>query len=86
MFTPMFAIANISAPRTSTTGFGTSARSSAGSVIASPKTSIVAAVVSTDTSANAVELMGSPRRLPLTTDRRSGAKREKSQKFSISVP
>ena len=58
---------------------------STGSVSASPNTATLPAVTATVTTAKARKLTGSPRKLPRTTVRRSGANREKSQKLSSSV-
>ncbi len=86
MLTPMVAMAKVSAATTSTQVSPTLATSSAGSVMACPNASSEPAVTITETTTNAVELMGSPQKLPRLTVRSSGAKREKSQKLSISVP
>ena len=86
MLTPMVAIAKVSAPTMSTGVLCTLASSSAGSVMASPNTCMLPAVTITDSSANAVELIGRPQKLPRRTVFWSGVNREKSQKLSISVP
>ena len=85
MLTPIVATTNTTLPASTIHSFSTFSSNAAGSSTASPYTSTDAADTRTEVSANAVQLKGSPSRLPLTTSARLGEKRAKSEKLSMSV-
>ena len=82
---PIVAMMNVAAPTSVTHTLPIWATISTGSVRALPNTATLPAVTATVTTAKARKFTGSPRKLPRTTVRRSGAKRAKSQKLSSRV-
>src|SRR5215211_3090194 len=85
MFTPIVATTNTALPASTIHWLLTFSSRAAGSSTALPKTFTDAADTSTEVSAKAVQLNGRPHRLPLTTSRREGENRAKSEKLSIRV-
>src|SRR4051812_29624659 len=85
MLTPTVATTNTSAPTSTIQSFSTLSSSSVGSRTAEPYTFTVAADTMTEVTANSVQLTGRPQKLPRITACLLGAKRAKSEKFSIRV-
>src|SRR6476646_6853601 len=82
---PTVATAKVTAPSSRTTTLSMRPTTSTVSVMYSPYTANVPAVTSTDTTEKAMKLIGRPQKLPITTARRSGANRAKTQQLSSSV-
>src|ERR1700710_1952641 len=83
MLMPMVAVVNVSAPSTIANVLSIRDTVVTGSVISSPKTGMVSDAVTTTRMENIRKFTGRPSRLPVLTDLKDLAYREKSPKLSI---